>query len=88
MGSMETANDGKYQLVYMNVCWTAQFACTRVSWRRVRLDVEVKYCMVTKLHRQCCFRINARNNNGMPLNIIVAFNCPEWLPKIMFTIYN
>ena len=43
-GFNETANDGKYQLICMNVCWTAHFVCTRVSWRRVRLDVEVKYC--------------------------------------------
>ncbi len=35
LGSMETANDGKYQHIYMNVCWTAHFACTRVPWRRV-----------------------------------------------------
>ena len=54
---METANDGKYQLIYMNVCWTAHFVCTRVSWRRVRLDVEVKYRadQTTDMAPQCCF---------------------------------
>ena len=57
LGSMETANDGKYQLIYMNVCWTAHFVCTRVSWRCVRLDVEVKYRadQTTDMALQCCF---------------------------------
>ena len=77
-GFNETANDGKYQLIYMNVCWTAHFVCTRVSWRRVRLDVEVKYCadQTTDMAPQCCFRM---------LETIMGcyrtlFNCPEWLP--------
>ena len=54
-----------------DVCWTAHFVCTRVSWRRVRLYyVKVKYCWPNYWHGIAMLLSNARNNNGILSNII------------------
>ncbi len=69
----------RYQLMYMNVCWIAHFACTRACI----LETCSSRCWSEVLHAdqtawQCCFRMLETIMGCHRTCIIVAFNCPEW----------